>query len=213
MQLTWRTVGWIVVRVSRRLGQGRDSLVGLRRIGIDEISWQRGQRYLIGVLDHDSGRLVRAAEDRDEALDRFFFELGEGRAKQITHVSADAGSWIANVVAVRCPNAVRCMDPFHVTIWATGALDQGARAASFRRFRQRVRSREANLRHRTLQRIRMRPERWSTRLIIVLSVVRTHPPPPHLHSPGTQFFSPDRSHVLSCCRSDNKSREYLSVGV
>ncbi len=125
MRVTWRTVGWIVARVSRRLGQGRDPLADLRRIGIDEISWRRGQRYLIVVLDHDSGRLVWAAEGRDEAtLDRFFFALGEERARQITHISADAGSWIANVVAVRCPNAVRCMDPFHVTMWATDALDQ-----------------------------------------------------------------------------------------
>jgi len=77
------------------------------------------------VLDHDSGRLVWAAEGRDEdTLDRFFFELGDERAKLITHISADAGSWIANVVAIRCPNAVRCMDPFHVTKWATDALDQ-----------------------------------------------------------------------------------------
>ncbi len=77
------------------------------------------------VLDHDSGRLVWAAEGRDEdTLDRFFFELGDERAKLITHISADAGSWIANVVAIRCPNAVRCMDPFHVTRWATDALDQ-----------------------------------------------------------------------------------------
>jgi transposase len=125
MRTSWRTVGWIVARVSRRLGQGRDQLAGLRRIGIDEISWRRGQRYLIVVLDHDTGRLVWAAEGRDEdTLDRFFFELGAERAKLITHVSADAGSWIANVVAIRCPNAVRCMDPFHVTKWATDALDQ-----------------------------------------------------------------------------------------
>ena len=125
MRISWRTVGWIVARVSRRLGQGRDQFQGLRRIGIDEISWRRGQRYLIVVVDHDSGRLVWAAEGRDEdTLDRFFFELGEERAKLITHVSADAGSWIAPVVAVRCPNAVRCMDPFHVIQWATDALDQ-----------------------------------------------------------------------------------------
>jgi transposase len=61
---------------------------GLRRIGIDEISWRRGQRYLTVALDHDSGRPVGAAEGRDEdTLDRFFFELGEERAKLITHVS------------------------------------------------------------------------------------------------------------------------------
>jgi Helix-turn-helix domain of transposase family ISL3/zinc-finger of transposase IS204/IS1001/IS1096/IS1165 len=33
MRVSWRTVGWIVARVSRRLGQRHDPLVGLRRIG------------------------------------------------------------------------------------------------------------------------------------------------------------------------------------
>jgi transposase len=125
MRVSWRTVGWIMARVSRRLGAGKDQFQGLRRIGIDEVSFRRGQKYLIVVVDHDSGRLVWAAEGRDEeTLDRFFFELGTERAKLITHISADAGSWIANVVRLRCPNAIRCMDPFHVVQWATDALDQ-----------------------------------------------------------------------------------------
>jgi transposase len=125
MRVSWRTVGWIVARVSRRLQLGGDHFQDLRRIGIDEISFRRGHKYLVVVVDHDSGRLVWAAEGRDEkTLNRFFSELGEERAKLITHVSADAGNWIAPVVAVWCPNAVRCMDPFHVTQWATEALDQ-----------------------------------------------------------------------------------------
>ena len=43
------------------------------------------------------------------------------------HPPADSGSadWIAAVVAQRCPNAVRCADPFHVVKWATDALDEG----------------------------------------------------------------------------------------
>jgi transposase len=31
--------------------------------------------------------------------------------------------WIADVVAERCEQAVRCADPFHVVAWATEALD------------------------------------------------------------------------------------------
>ena len=38
-----------------------DLLDGLRRIGIDEISHRKGQRYLTVVVDHDTGRLVWAA--------------------------------------------------------------------------------------------------------------------------------------------------------
>ncbi len=125
MRVSWRTVGALLVRVSERLLKGQDRLAELRRIGIDEISFRKGQRYLVIVVDHDRKRLVWAAEGRDEeTLDRFFFELGEERARLITHVSADAASWIANVVAARCPQAVRCLDPFHVVAWATEALDE-----------------------------------------------------------------------------------------
>ena len=54
---------------------------------------------------------------------------GEGRCAQITHVSADGADWISAVVAKRCPNAVRCADPFHIVDWATEALDEVRREA------------------------------------------------------------------------------------
>jgi len=45
-------------------------------------------------------------------------------------VSADAADWIAEVVAERCPTAVRCADAFHVVAWATEALDEVRRHAA-----------------------------------------------------------------------------------
>jgi transposase len=130
MRIAWRTVGAIVARVSADIDAGVDRLAGLRRIGIDEISYKRGHRYLTVVVDHDSGALVWAAPGRDEAtLRRFFDALGVERAGQITHVSADAADWIAKVVAERCPNALRCADAFHVVAWATDALDEVRRQA------------------------------------------------------------------------------------
>jgi transposase len=92
MRTSWRTVGAICERVLRD-GQERfgDRLDALSRIGIDEISFRRGQRYLTVVVCHQSGRLVWAAEGRDtKTLARFFDALGTSRA--ITHVSADMGS-------------------------------------------------------------------------------------------------------------------------
>ena len=124
MRVAWRTVGAIVTRVATEARAGLDPLEGLRRIGIDEISYRKGQRYLTVVVDHDSRRLVWAAPGRDvHTLRRFFDQLGAGRAALITQVSADAADWIADVVAERCPNAVRCADAFHVVAWATAALD------------------------------------------------------------------------------------------
>jgi transposase len=130
LRIAWRTVGAIVARVNADIDASVDRLAGLRRIGIDEISYKRGHRYLTVVVDHDSGRLVWAAPGRDEAtLRRFFDELGEDRAAMITHVSADMAGWIARVVAERVPLAVRCADPFHVVAWATDALDVERRRA------------------------------------------------------------------------------------
>lgn len=130
MRIAWRTVGAIVARVWADAERQHDRFAGLRRIGIDEISYKRGHRYLTVVVDHDSGRLVWAAPGRDKTtLRRFFDVLGEDRAAQISQVSADAADWIAEVVAERCPNAVRCADPFHVLKWATEALDEERRRA------------------------------------------------------------------------------------
>jgi transposase len=103
---------------------GVDRLDGLRRIGVDEISYKRGHRYLTVVVDHDSGRLVWAAVGRDTAtLVRFFDELGPTRCAEITHISADGADWVERAVSLRCPQAVLCADPFHVVRWAGDALE------------------------------------------------------------------------------------------
>ena len=130
MRIAWRTVGAIMTRVWADTEELHDPFAGLTRIGIDEISYKRGRKFLTVVVDHSSGRLVWAAPGQDKAtLGTFFDALGEERSALITHVSADGAAWIATVVAARCPNAVRCADPFHVVKWATEALDEVRRAA------------------------------------------------------------------------------------
>ncbi len=130
LRVAWRTVGAIVTRVQADIDATVDRLADLRRIGIDEISYKRGHRYLTVVVDHDTGRLVWAAAGRDDAtLGTFFDLLGEERCAQITHVSADSAPWIARVVTERCPDAIQCADPFHVVAWATDALDVVRREA------------------------------------------------------------------------------------
>ena len=125
MRIAWRTVGAICERVCDEAQREVDLLDGLRRIGIDEISHRKGQRYLTVVVDHDTGHLVWAAAGRDrKTVERFLDELGETRCKQIKLVSCDMASWIAGPVADRLPDAVRCVDPFHVVMLATDALDE-----------------------------------------------------------------------------------------
>jgi transposase len=125
MRIAWRTVGSIITRVWADIDAQHDRLAGLRRIGIDEISYKRGHKYLMVVVDHDQRRLVWAAPGRNSAtVGEFFDLLGEERCAQITHVSADGADFIDTIVAHRCPKAVRVADPFHVVKWATEALDE-----------------------------------------------------------------------------------------
>jgi len=130
MRIAWRTVGSIITRVWADVDASCDRLEGLRRIGIDEISYKKGHKYLMVVVDHDSRRLVWAAPGRTSATVREFFDLlGEERCAQITHVSADGADFIDTIVEATCPAAVRVADPFHVVKWATEALDEVRRGA------------------------------------------------------------------------------------
>jgi hypothetical protein len=67
MRIAWRSVGAVVARVWSDTAAGVDLLAGLRRIGIDEISYRKGHKYLLVIVDHDSGRLVWAGKGADQA--------------------------------------------------------------------------------------------------------------------------------------------------
>jgi len=130
MRIEWRTVGTIVTRIQADIDTRVDRLAGVTRIGIDEISYKRGHKYLTIVVDHDTGNLLWAANGRNKAtLDKFFKLLGPDRCAEITHTSADAAPWIAKSITEHCPGAIRCADAFHVVAWATNALDELRRQA------------------------------------------------------------------------------------
>ncbi|MQA83234.1 MAG: hypothetical protein GEV03_01040 [Streptosporangiales bacterium] len=66
-RIAWETVGSIITRVmadhdadadAAVAGGAGDRLAGVRRIGIDEVSYARGDKYLVVVVDHGSGRLL-----------------------------------------------------------------------------------------------------------------------------------------------------------
>ena len=131
MRIAWRTVGWICSRVTDEATATRDLFAGLKRIGVDEISIRKGQRYLTVVVDHDSGRLVWAGPGRDQpTVLKFLDLLGNERCQQIKLVSCDMASWITGPVGERCPNASVCYDPFHLIKLSTDALDDGLRLTS-----------------------------------------------------------------------------------
>jgi transposase len=125
MRIAWRTVGWICERVACEAQREVDLLADLKRLGFDEISVRKGHRYLTVVVDHDTGRLVWAHPGRDRAtVEKFLELLGDERCKQIELVSCDDAEWITRPISERCPDAVICLDPFHIVKAATDALDE-----------------------------------------------------------------------------------------
>lgn len=125
MRISWRTVGRICERVMANQSKGRDLLAGVTRLGFDEISVRKGQRYLTVVVDHHTGRLIWAHAGRDrKTVEKFLDLLGNDRCEQIELISCDDAEWITRPIAERCPNATICLDPFHIVKPATDALDE-----------------------------------------------------------------------------------------
>ena len=124
LRIHWRTVGRIVARVcADELDGGR--LDGLVEIGIDEVSWRKGHRYLTLVADHHRRQIVWGAEGASVAVaDAFYEQLGPERAARIEAVSIDMGPGYAKSTRANAPQAVVCIDSFHVAKLGGDALDE-----------------------------------------------------------------------------------------
>ena len=126
-RVSWRTVARVVERVvATKVDLAR--LEDLVRIGVDEISWKRGHKYLTLVIDHDTGQVIWGAKDRTAVtLEAFFDELGEVATKKLEAISMDFGAPYAKAVRAKAPQAAICLDPFHAVAMATKALDETRR--------------------------------------------------------------------------------------
>jgi hypothetical protein len=52
MRVTWKTVGSIISQIVDDAGNIHDPFDGLNRIGIDEISYRKGHKYITVVVHH-----------------------------------------------------------------------------------------------------------------------------------------------------------------
>ena len=130
LRCSWEAVTGIVVRVvADSIDDSR--LNNLYRIGVDEVSYRKGHRYLTIVADHDrEGAVVWAKEgQRTETLKAFYDELGDDRRAQLQAVSLDMGRPYAKATTDAVPHATQCVDPFHVVQLANKAIDQARRWA------------------------------------------------------------------------------------
>ncbi len=88
---SWDTV-FRAVETAVRWGLAHRDLDDVRAIGVDELSWKKGQRYLTMVyqLDHGCRRLLHISKDRTTASFNSFFDmLGDERTRRIEFVASD----------------------------------------------------------------------------------------------------------------------------
>lgn len=122
MHVSWQAVGTIIRRVvGRQLDDDRFN--ALFAIGIDEVSYRKGHRYLSVVADHIRGGATWIGEGRSQAtIGKFFDQLGPERSAQIAAVSMDMSAPFIAEVRDRAPNAEIAFDPFHVVKLANEAV-------------------------------------------------------------------------------------------
>ncbi|MGH3905625.1 MAG: ISL3 family transposase [Pseudonocardiaceae bacterium] len=126
---TWDTV-FRAVELAVRWGLEHRNLDGIRAIGVDELAWKKGHKYLTLVyqIDHGSRRLLHIARDRTAESFRSFFDmLGPERSHRIAFVASDMWKAFLRVVRERCSVAVHVLDRFHVMQLMSKAIDQTRR--------------------------------------------------------------------------------------
>jgi transposase len=122
---SWDTV-FRCVEHAVRWGLEHRDLDGIRAIGVDELAWKKGHKYLTLVyqLDHGRRRLLHIARDRTaQSFHSFFDMLGDERTKAIVFVASDMWRAFLNVVRERCSMAIHVLDRFHVTQLLSKAVD------------------------------------------------------------------------------------------
>lgn len=122
-------VGIVELVVAEHINDER--LEGLYRIGVDEVSYRKGHRYLTIVADHDAGSsVVWAGEGKSsDTLGEFYDLLGDDGCKQLEAVSLDMGGAYAKATSKHAGHALQCIDPFHVIKLANEAIDKVRRKA------------------------------------------------------------------------------------
>lgn len=117
-----RSVQWVV-----DYGLENRSLVGIEALGVDEIAYSRGHKYLTLVYQIDRGarRLLGVIKERKtESLASFFEEFGTQHCQAIKVVCSDMWKPYLKVIADRLPQALNVLDRFHIVKKLGEAVDQ-----------------------------------------------------------------------------------------
>ena len=113
----WMAVAW---------GRERVSLEGVTSIGVDEIAWQSGHRYLTLVYQLDAGRrrLLWVGQERKiTTLESFFAWFGKQRSARLQVVCSDMWKAYLRVVKEQAGQARHVLDRFHIVQKLGKAID------------------------------------------------------------------------------------------
>lgn len=130
---SWEKVAQAVAMAVKYGLEHRD-LAGIKAIGVDEIQWRRGHKYLTVVYQIDAGvkRLLWVGKDRTvETLHGFFDLFGPQRSAALQFICSDMWKAYLTVIAERAGQAVHVLDRFHIMAKLNKAIDE-IRAAEAR---------------------------------------------------------------------------------
>ena len=119
-------------------GRQRRTLAPIRAIGVDEMQYAKGHKYLTLVYQIDQGltRLLWVGRERTiESFQGFFTLIGTELASQIEFVCSDMWQPYLDVIREKCSQALNILDRFHIVAKMNTALDE-VRAGESRRMAQ-----------------------------------------------------------------------------
>jgi transposase len=108
-------------------GRAHRDLSGIEAIGIDEIQWQRGHRYLTLVYQIDAGcrRLLWIGKKRKvKTLLGFFRWFGKERTAELSYICSDMWKPYLRVIAKKAGHAIHILDRFHIMANMSKAIDK-----------------------------------------------------------------------------------------
>jgi len=135
-QSSWDHV-YRAVRLAVEWGVKHRDLSSVSSIGVDEILWQRGHRYLTVVYQIDRGhrRLLWVGLDRKkETLEAFFNDMGDSVSQHLRFVCSDMWKPYLEVIRARASQAIHVLDRYHIVAKLNLAVDE-VRAGEARRMK------------------------------------------------------------------------------
>ncbi len=125
-ETSWHQV-FRAVTMAVNWGRQHMDLSGVTAIGVDEMQWGRGHRYITVVyqINESCKRLLWIGEKRTaKTLLRFFRWFGKEQTRKLEFVCSDMWRAYLKVIAKKAGQAIHVLDRFHIMFHMNKAIDQ-----------------------------------------------------------------------------------------